>query len=105
MDREAPNRSDDCLPAESLRTMLQIPLTAALVLGFFIVGAAADAAAQGATLVVEQPKVFPAEFNGDLSLLPRTPLGTGEPRPYRPRLSGPPPAPSKLEASMQAASV
>jgi len=39
-----------------------------------------------------QPKVVPAEFNGDLSKLPRAPAGAAIPqnKPYRPRLPGPP---------------
>ncbi len=49
---------------------------------------AADPAIDAVTYA--QPKVFPAEFNGDLSKLPLAPRSTVEPRPYRPLLRGPP---------------
>src|SRR5207237_8698157 len=42
-------------------------------------------------LVHEQPRVVPAEFNGDLRNLPMAPSGPSELRPYRPLLRPPPP--------------
>ena len=53
-------------------------------------GAAAPSRAQsGMVSTVDGPKVVPAEFNGDLRLLPKAPLGPVSPKPYRPRLKGP----------------
>ena len=57
--------------------------------------ASSIAAAQipaSAGIAYGQPKVSPAEFNGDLSKLPRAPAGAAVPqsKPYRPRLPGPP---------------
>ena len=50
------------------------------------VGVAAPAAAQAgsAATTVEQQKVVPGEFNGDLRLLPKVPIGAVAPKIYRP---------------------
>jgi hypothetical protein len=57
---------------------------------------AAESAA-GAAVAYEQPKVVPAEFNGDVRSLPIAPLGASRPRSYRPLLRGP--RPTKVSAA------
>jgi len=50
----------------------------------------ASAQGAGAATTVERPKVVPAEFNGDLRMLPKAPSGAVAPKIYRPLLKGPP---------------
>jgi hypothetical protein len=58
----------------------------------FMSSIAAAQAPAIAGITYGQPKVSPAEYNGDLSKLPRLPAGAAVPqsKPYRPRLPGPP---------------
>ena len=86
-------------------------LGCALLSGVVLLGASAALAGQVApasvqpidAVTVGQPRVAPAEFNGDLSKLPPVTPTIGEPPIYRPLLPGPmstkylrysPPAPS-----------
>jgi hypothetical protein len=65
----------------------------ALVVGGFAGGSSPGLASEPAAvdaIVVEQSKVFPAEFNGDVRALPAAPSGASTARPYRPLLRGPP---------------
>jgi uncharacterized repeat protein (TIGR01451 family) len=65
-----------------------------LLVGLFALTASG---AEGDTVTTALPKVVPDEFSGDLSKLPRAPLGQAQirERPYRPLLL--PPGPTKAE--------
>src|SRR5438045_6887359 len=66
----------------------------ALVVGGFAGGSSPSIAAESAAgdaVVHEQPRVVPAEFNGDVRNLPMVPSYAVTPRPYRPLLRPPPP--------------
>src|SRR4030095_650531 len=71
----------------------------ALNLGF---AASAGAQGAGAATTVERPKVVPAEFNGDLRMLPKAPSGPVAPKIYRPLLKGPPSTKSAGGAELNA---
>ena len=61
----------------------------ALVIAGFLGGWLPSHAADFAAVTVEQPKVVPSEFNGDVRTLPMAPSDTRAERPYRPLLRGP----------------
>ena len=66
----------------------------ALVFGGFAGSSSPSIAAESAAadaVAHEQPKVVPAEFNGDVRNLPMAPSGPSELQPYRPLLRPPPP--------------
>lgn len=86
------------------RAMRIVCVGMALVVGGFAGGSLPSMAAESAAVEAvahEQPKVVPAEFNGDVRTLPMAPFGAVTLRPYRPLLR-PPPLASKLQASAQA---
>jgi|KBSSwiStaDraftv2_1062776.scaffolds.fasta_scaffold00786_15 hypothetical protein len=80
-------------PSSAPRLLSLLCVAAALLLGGILGIASRGAAAQMAESIgvtYGQPKVFPAEFNGDLSKLPALQITIGEPRIQRPLLRGPP---------------
>ena len=73
----------------------------ALVFGGFAGSSSPSIAAESAAadaVAHEQPKVVPAEFNGDVRNLPMAPSGPSELRPYRPLLR--PPSTTKVRPLM-----
>src|SRR4029078_2429034 len=80
-------------PSSAPRLLSLLCVAAALLLGGILGIASRGAAAQMAASIgvtYGQPKVSPAEFNGDLSKLPALQITIGEPRIQRPLLRGPP---------------
>jgi hypothetical protein len=79
-------------PMEHGGSALRAGLSSTFAALIFASSIAAAQAPGAAGITYGQPKVVPAEFNGDLSKLPRAPAGAAisQNKPYRPRLPGPP---------------
>ena len=66
-------------------------VTASSVLLALTVATAGPAGAQagGPATTVDQPRIVPTEFNGDVRSLPKLPVGAVAPKFYRPLMKGP----------------